>query len=203
MSVDFSARALAMRSRAATGRLSLTSRLRAAAASAPNRSLYSNPPLKAPPAYANSTYVARGQMVAANGNWYVAVIAGTTSASGDGPTTVLGAGVADGGVTFVHAGPAPIDADDAAAPTVAVTGTDPLVGDPTNYGLIFNPEDNFPVKYNGFASALSRSCFSRALRRKVPRRVSDRSLCALSGSGKIHGSTPPAFPVASCGFCRS
>lgn len=109
----------------------IISRIRAAYQASRANNLYSNSQLKAPPAYANSTAIAKGQMIAANGNWYACVNGGTTAATGTGPsaTFVNGGGyMTDGTAWFTYFGPARVMADDASAPAVTQYCSNPNFG---------------------------------------------------------------------------
>lgn len=135
MSLDVIARGLAVQTgqNAATNAATtgLLSRLRGAMQANRDASLYTNPPLIAPPAWAVSTTYTKGQMVAANGNWYVAVTAGTSANSGTGPAakSVNGGGaIGDGSMLWTYFGSARIAANDASAPTVTQTTNDPSFG---------------------------------------------------------------------------
>ena len=100
---------------------------------AAHRAFVSNPvtsrPWVAPAAYTNSTALRLGQIVSANGNWYVVVIAGTTNASGTGPTsTTAHPLVTDGTVSFAYIGGA-VSADAGeGAPTLSIVTTNPALG---------------------------------------------------------------------------
>ncbi|WP_294238774.1 SGNH/GDSL hydrolase family protein [uncultured Sphingomonas sp.] len=131
MSADVIARGLVAQARqSAATDLALT-RLRGAMRQARDGAVFAQPPLIAPPAWSASTAYAKGQMVAANGNCYVAVTAGTSASSGAGPAarTVNGGGaIADGGVLWTYFGPVRITVNDAAAPTLTQSATDPAFG---------------------------------------------------------------------------
>lgn len=77
-----------------------------------------NLPWAPPVAWAISTAYIRGQVVAANGNWYVCVTNGTSAGSGSGPSTTGAAAlITDNTVAWSWLGPAEISTADPQAPT--------------------------------------------------------------------------------------
>jgi len=107
----------------------LGAKLRRAAALA----LLNNPdakqPWTLPVAYSNSLAVRSGQVISNNGNWYVCIQAGTTAASGGGPTTSADArAITDGTAMFTYySGARTADAGDG-APTITQVTTSPALG---------------------------------------------------------------------------
>lgn len=111
------------------GRTMLGEKLRRAAA----RAAVSNPvtarPWLASPAYANNWPQRLGDIVIANGSFYVCVIAGTTAASGTGPTVTANAGlVQDGTAYFAYYGGVRLPDPGDGAPTVTFVTSTPGYG---------------------------------------------------------------------------
>lgn len=131
MTADMIARGMAVTAGQNAATRASVARLRTAARNGRDGAVYTNTPLIAPAAWAVSTAYTKGQIVAANGNWYVALSSGTSASSGTGPSarTVNGGGaIADGGVLWTYFGPARITANDASAPTLTQSATDPAFG---------------------------------------------------------------------------
>ncbi|NBC37380.1 hypothetical protein GTZ99_12545 [Novosphingobium sp. FSY-8] len=148
MTMDFdardeaeAARALALNAQGVGAYRDQFGQIAAAFRQSQSGNVYTRPPLIAPPAWTTSMTVARGDMVAANGYWYAAIQAGTTASSGSGPSFVTNY-ASDGTVLWSYVGPAQISTNDATAPTVAQTTSDPAYG-------------NYSWKYKDIPSAFS------------------------------------------------
>jgi lysophospholipase L1-like esterase len=129
--LDTVARGVASCARAAIQASNRHARLLRAADAAEGRNPVVGAPWLAPSAYAPSTAYLPGQVVANGGSWYMCGIAGTTPASGGGPTT-SGSGqyVVDGAsaVYWTCLGGARAADPADGAPAVSVTTSNPALG---------------------------------------------------------------------------
>lgn len=94
------------------------------------------PPLLAAPDYANSTAVKMGNVLVRNNNAYVVAADGITAASSGPSTTTSGDAIADGSTYLSFFGSRPRSADDADAPAVTFSTSNPSLG------TVWNPVDN-------------------------------------------------------------
>lgn len=129
--LDVVARGVASRARSAVQASNRHARLLRAADAAEGRNAVVLPPWLGASAYAASTAYAVGQVVANGGQWYMCGIAGTTPASGGGPTTTgSGQYVQDGAsaVYWTCLGGARVADSGDGAPAVSVVTSNPALG---------------------------------------------------------------------------
>jgi len=120
---------------------------RTAAAKDPNNL----PPWLLPAAYANSTALSAGDVVLANGYWWVSQNAGTTSASGTGPNTPdIANVVTDGTVQFLLAEAPSATANDPLAPTVTRSTSAPTAPNNIAWGLTVSSASEMVRVYSGY-----------------------------------------------------
>ncbi|WP_076744002.1 SGNH/GDSL hydrolase family protein [Sphingomonas jeddahensis] len=128
---DMVARGIATQARAAANAANRHARLLRAADAAWGRNPVVLPPWLAPPAYSADTSYAPGQVVANNGSWYMCGIAGTSPASGSGPTTTASGQYVPDGASALYwtclGGARAADPGDG-APLVSVATTNPALG---------------------------------------------------------------------------
>lgn len=109
------------------------------------------PPWTLPAAWAISTAYATGNVVSANGFWWVCQGAGTSAASGTGPSNASTANViVDGTVQWLLVGAPTTSADDALAPTVTRSTTVPSAPDNVAWGLAVSTSANIARLYGGY-----------------------------------------------------
>lgn len=85
-----------------------------------------NPPWLLPPDYANNMAVLLGQVISTATGWYVCGVAGTTAATGTGPSDTGDAQfVTDGTAKFSYYGPATITENDSLGPAVSSVTSNP------------------------------------------------------------------------------
>jgi len=106
------------------------SKLRTLSAAAALGTRLTNTPWTAYSAWAQSTAYAQGQVVTNNGMAWVAAVAGTSAASGSGPTTISNLATTDGTVYWQPLGKsvAIASTNDSKSPTITVSTTDPALG---------------------------------------------------------------------------
>lgn len=133
-------------------RETLGAKLRRLAADADRGNPAVSPPWKVPPAYAQGVAKKPGNVISANGNWYVGSNTATT-AGASGPSHVTADPVFDGGgssgVVWSYYGPAQIAADDANAPSMSIASS-PTLGNlyrPNAFADRFRVLGATPVAY--------------------------------------------------------
>lgn len=138
--------------RAALARLShvpLGQKLTALAASA--QSPHLRAPWKLPANWAISTAYSQGDVVLANGYWWVCQGAGTSASSGVGPNTPTASNVvSDGTANWLLAGAPTATADDPQAPTITRSTTAPSAPDNMPWGLPVSPAASMVRLYGGY-----------------------------------------------------
>jgi hypothetical protein len=124
--------------------LAVGERLRRCASRAAAGNPLSRDPWTAPAAWQASTAYIRGQVVSNSNNWYVCCTAGTSASSG-GPTTVdSGNAITDGTAAWTWLGGAEVTADDAKAPVLTTTTSNPA-------GLTnFNYPGTYPGEFRAY-----------------------------------------------------
>ena len=151
--LDIVARGIAARASADIRASSRHARLLRAADAAEGRNPVVRPAWLAPPAYAPSTSYAVGQVVTNGGNWYMCGIAGTSPASGGGPTTISsGQYIADGAsaLYWTHLGGARAADPGEGAPTVTIATSNPALGAnwlPGSYPSAYTVRGATPMPY--------------------------------------------------------
>lgn len=152
---DVIARGMAAQARAAVATSNRHARLIAAAAASERRNPVILPPWLAPPAYVPNTAYAVGQVVANAGSWFMCGIAGTSPASGGGPTTTAsGQYVADGAsaVYWTYLGGARAADPGDGAPAVSAVTSNPSLGAnwlPATCPASYRVRGAVPVAYRG------------------------------------------------------
>jgi hypothetical protein len=142
------ARGLAAGAAASVTSLSLKTRLQNAAARAVDPHIL--PPWKVPAAWAQSTAYRAGEVVVANGLWWVAQNTATSNASGTGPnapdTTNV---VPDGTMQWLFLGAPTSLSDDAQAPTVSRSTSAPSSPNNVPWGLAVSSSADILRIYGG------------------------------------------------------
>jgi hypothetical protein len=163
---------------ALAGRTMFGEKLRRLAQNASRNDPNSSPPWRLPDAWAPSTDYLPGNMVSANGYWWVCQGSGTSAATGTGPSNAVAANVsADNTAQWLLAGAPTSTANDPLAPTISRSTVNP--GSNVAWGLAVSPTAAMVRLYGGYQLPTSTDRYRIAT---LNRSATDLQRC---GGGRI------------------